>query len=253
MLESLFFFVCEHVHFAPWILFVLLLLTGLCIPISEDLLLLSGGAIASTCLQEHALELYLWLFTGSLFAAWEAYWIGRHFGPRLYKIRLFKTIVTPNRLQTLRYYYAKFGVFTFVFGRFCPGGIRNALFMSSGLSNVSFYHFILRDTPACIISTLSFFFLGYKFGQHFDLLMNSFDHYTHWFFIVFFFSALAPLLAVGCGYWRIAARKTFYVGRSEAASERRGARREDISGDCGGGLGDAANCRVGFASDCKSL
>jgi hypothetical protein len=28
----------------------------------------------------------------------------------------------------------------------------------------------------------------------------------------FSFSALAPLLAVGCGYWRIAARKTFYVG-----------------------------------------
>ena len=56
-----------------------------------------------------------------------------------------------------------------------------------------------------------------------------------------FFSTLATLLAVGCGDRRIAARKTFYVGRSEAASERRGARREDISGDCGGGLGDAAN------------
>lgn len=59
-----------------------------------------------------------------------------------------------------------------------------------------------------------------------------------------FFSALATLLAVGCGDRRIAARKTFYVGRSEAASERRGARREDISGDCGGGLGDAASSQV---------
>lgn len=64
--------------------------------------------------------------------------------------------------------------------------------------------------------------------------------------------ALAPLLAVGCRDWRIALLKTAYVGRSEAGSERRGVRRKDISGDCGGGLRKAAKCCVDFASDCKS-
>ena len=196
MLESFFFYICEHIHYAPWIFFILLLLTGLCIPISEDLLLLIGGAIASTCLQEHALDLYIWLFLGSLLAAWEAYWIGRLFGPNLYKIRFFQSILMPHRLETLRHYYAKFGIWTFIFGRFCPGGIRNALFMSSGLSKIPFHHFIFRDTPGCMISTLTFFFLGYKFGQHFDLMINYFNQYTHWFFFAIF-----VLIAVGLIYF----------------------------------------------------
>lgn len=198
MLESLFFYVCEHVHYAPWILFGLLLLTGLCLPISEDLLLISGGAIASTCLREHTIELYLWLFSGSLLAAWEAYWIGRLMGPKLYQVPVFKSIVTPHRLDALRGYYAKFGLFTFIFGRFCPGGIRNALFMSSGLSKIPFQKFIVRDTLACLISTLSFFFLGYKFGQHFDLIVSYFYRYTDGFLIFLLALGLVGLIL----FWR---------------------------------------------------
>lgn len=198
VLESLFFYICEHVHYAPWILFSLLLLTGLCIPISEDLLLLSGGVIASTCLSGHAIELYGWLFSGSLLAAWEAYWIGRLLGPKLYQVPVFKSIVTPHRLEVLRDYYARFGLFTFIVGRFCPGGIRNALFMSSGLSKVPFQNFILRDTLACLISTLSFFFLGYKFGQHFDLINSFFKRYTEAFLGLMILLALMGFIY----FWR---------------------------------------------------
>lgn len=195
-MESFFSYICENVHLAPWIMFSLLLLTGLSVPISEDILLLGGGAIASTCMPDHALLMYVWLFLGSYLAAWIAYWIGRMLGPKLYQIRLLKSIVTPHRLDVLRYYYAKFGIFTFLVGRFCPGGIRNALFMSSGLTKMPFYLFILRDGLACMISTLTLFFIGYKFGEHLDLILYYFHRYTYWIFII-----LGFLLGIGLLYF----------------------------------------------------
>lgn len=106
-MESFFVYICEHAHHAHWIIFCLLLLTGLNLPLSEDLMLLGGGAIASVCIPDHALRLYIWIFFGCYLSAWEAYWLGRLLGPRLYQIRLFNNVVTPHRLDVLRHYYAK--------------------------------------------------------------------------------------------------------------------------------------------------
>src|SRR5438046_2338570 len=101
MMEAFFSYICDHAHHAPWIMFSLLLLSGLSLPISEDVLLLGGGAIASTCIPDHTLRLYLWLFFGCYLSAWEAYSIGRFLGPRLYKIPYFRSIITPHRLDVL--------------------------------------------------------------------------------------------------------------------------------------------------------
>jgi len=193
-MESFFSYICENANHAHWIIFTLLLLTGLNLPISEDILILAGGAIASACIPDHALRLYIWIFLGSYLSAWEAYWIGRLLGPRLYDIRLFKTVVTPHRLKILRHFYAKFGVFTFIVGRFCPGGIRNALFMSSGLTKMPFYLFIIRDGLACLISSNVFFYIGYRFGENFHLLLYYFHRYTHWFLAFILILILAGLV-----------------------------------------------------------
>jgi membrane-associated protein len=196
-MESLLAYICDHAHHAHWIIFCLLLLTGLNLPLSEDLMLIGGGAIASTCIPEHAERLYIWIFFGCYLSAWEAYWIGRLLGPRLYHIRLFKFIVTPNRLEWLRYYYAKFGIFTFIVGRFCPGGIRNALFMSSGLTKMPFHLFILRDGLACLISSLTLFLLGYHFGANINTILFYFHHYENWLLI-----GILTLVIVGFTYLR---------------------------------------------------
>lgn len=176
-MESLLTFICEHAHHAHWIIFLLLLLAGLNLPISEDLMLIGGGAIASTCLQGQALHLYIWIFLGCYLSAWEGYWIGRLLGPRLYSIRPFKYIVTPRRLETLRNYYTRFGVFTFIVGRFIPGGIRNALFISSGMMKMPFQLFIFRDGLACLFSTAVLFSIGYHFGEHLNEMIASIQFY----------------------------------------------------------------------------
>lgn len=195
-MDAIFSYICENAHYAPWIMFGLLLLTGLNIPLSEDLILMGSGALASTCIPDYTLRLYLGVLCGCYLSAWEAYWIGRLLGPQLYSIPLLKSVITPQRLNVLRGYYAKFGIFTFIVGRFCPGGIRNALFMSSGLTKMPFYVFILRDGLAALLSSAVLFSLGYQFGENLDLIVSYLHHYTHWFIGIILSLTLAGLI-----YW----------------------------------------------------
>ena len=170
-MESILSTICTYAPEAHWILFILLLLAGLNIPLSEDLIIITAGVLSATCIPEHTGKLYVWLYMGALLSAWEAYWIGRVLGPKLYTIRWFARFITPARIDKLHGYIDRFGIFAFIVGRFFPGGIRNGLFMSCGLGGMPFKTFILRDSFACLISTSLLFFLGLLFGEHYrDLL-----------------------------------------------------------------------------------
>lgn len=154
------------------------MLAGFSIPISEDLMLLTGGAIASKCIPEHTLHLYLWIYAGCWLSAWEAYWIGRLLGPKLYDVKWFSRILTRKRIARLHHYYEKFGIFTFIFGRFIPGGARNALFMTAGLGKMHFLKFILRDGIACLISSSIIFTIGYQFAANYDAIVHTLKKYN---------------------------------------------------------------------------
>lgn len=176
-MESLFAYVCEHAEYAHLIIFFLILLTGISVPISEDVLLLIAGGIASSCSPDSAFYFYIWIFFACWFSAWEAYWIGRLLGPKLFNIGWFARIMTPERLEKLKSYYLRFGVFTFIVGRFIPGGVRNAIFMSSGLTKMSFPLFVARDGVACLIASSTIFYLGYVSGKNIDLILKYFVMY----------------------------------------------------------------------------
>ena len=196
MIDAAFTYICENAIHAHWILFLLLLLSGLNLPISEDILLLGGGAIASTCLpkgNEYVIQLYFWIFLGCYLAAWEGYWIGRILGPNLYRFQLFRSLLTQQRLDKLRHYYAKYGIFTFIIGRFFPGGVRSALFLSSGLTKMPFPLFILRDGFACLLSTFTLFNIGYHF--------KGVQRYGFWFLILFLIAITVILIYYGYKYY----------------------------------------------------
>lgn len=196
-------YTCIHADSAHLIIFSLLLLAGLNVPISEDLCLLVAGTIASTCVPEKTLRMYLWVYLGCWLSASEAYWIGRILGPKLYDIRWFNRILTPQRITRLHHYYEKFGIFTFIIGRFIPGGARNALFMTAGLGKMHYLKFIIRDGIACIISSATLFYLGFSFGQNYPLLLHYFKTYNY----VFFSLAAIALCLFGIFIW-LTKRKT---------------------------------------------
>lgn len=182
---------------AHWILFSLLMLAGLNIPISEDIILLSGGAIAGLYIPDHTLRLFLWLYMGCLLSGWEAYWMGRLLGPKLYDVNFFKHVITRERMAKLKSYYDHYGIYTFIVGRFIPGGVRNALFMSSGLTKMPFPLFILRDGIALILSTSILFGIGYYFGSNIDAIVANFRLYSTVFLITFVLLICSILSYIG--------------------------------------------------------
>ncbi|MBS4167989.1 DedA family protein [Parachlamydia sp. AcF125] len=190
-MEEILQYACSHAHSAHWFIFLLLMLAGFNVPISEDLCLLTAGTLASTCIPEQTLRLFVWVYMGCWLSASIAYWIGRRLGPRLYDIRWFNRILTPQRIARLHHYYEKFGIFTFIIGRFVPGGARNALFMTAGLGKMHYLKFLLRDGFACLISSSALFYLGYSFGANYAFLIRTFKTYN---FI--FISILASLITL---------------------------------------------------------
>jgi membrane protein DedA with SNARE-associated domain len=169
------------------------MLTGFCVPISEDIMLLIGGATAARCIPEQTFSLYITIYFACWFSAWEAYWLGRILGPRLFNLRWFNRFVTPELLERIRGYYQRFGIFTFIAGRFIPGGVRNAIFLTSGVTEIPFLTFILRDGVACFIATATIFTIGYKSGQHLEVILETFKTYERVVVAVVFLAVLTGI------------------------------------------------------------
>lgn len=195
MIEEIFTFIASHAAEAPYFFFFLILIGGLNIPISEDVVVLTAGAFVATYLPNDYLFMYAFIFAGSLLAAWTSYALGHIFGPALLNIKWFNRFLPEERVATIREYLEKYGFGTFIVGRFLPGGIRNGLFMTSGLSGMTFQKFVFRDTPACLLSTSVIFYLGYLFGENRELLIATFQKISIWLL-------LAISIGIAFTYWR---------------------------------------------------
>lgn len=162
----------EYGDLAPWMLFGLVLLAGVNFPISIDLLLIASAVISATVFPEKVGIFFAAFTFGCICSAWIAYWIGRKLGGSLLKFKFFSKILNAKRILQISQFYQKYGFWTFLVGRFIPFGVRNCLFMSSGISQMSFVRFVCFDFIACSIWSSLFFFLFYRMGQNYDMLMT---------------------------------------------------------------------------------
>lgn len=189
----------ENAHNAHFLLFGLLMLAGFNLPVSEDLVIITGGVLASTVIPEHSLQLFMWIFMGAYVSDWVAYWIGRLLGPRVFQLRMLRGTATPERLATIEGFYDKYGVRALLLGRFIPFGVRNCLFMAAGMGRMPFTRFVLADGIACLCSNALLFSLAYSFGRNYGELY-AWVSMANW---VIFAVALASVGAlVGAWLWR---------------------------------------------------
>ncbi len=165
-------FIFEHAAYAHWVVFLLFMLAGLNVPISEDLLIITSGVIASAIIPENTWKLFACVFFGAYISDFFPYFIGRRFGENLWKIRWFSRMIKRERLEQIKSYYARYGVLTLLIGRFIPFGVRNCLFLSSGLGKMRFWKFAMSDGIACLLSNTTLFSLAFLFGKNYALLMQ---------------------------------------------------------------------------------
>jgi membrane protein DedA with SNARE-associated domain len=157
----------QHIDFFPLLALVCLLLAGLNVPMSEDLIIITG-AILSRKDPDILYPTLIAIYAGVIVSDYMVYWIGTRIRKGVAKSRFITNVITKKRLDTMRYYLDKFGIFTFIVCRFIPFGIRNSLFMASGMLNLRFRVFSLFDITAAAISVNTLFFLVYFLGEEIE-------------------------------------------------------------------------------------
>jgi membrane-associated protein len=167
-LKQMFAWICIHADHAGYFLFGLLLLSGLFLPVSEDLTIIIAGLDGDPF--PYLLLFMVWL--GCLLSAWETYWIGRLFGNKIFTLPVVRYLIKPKHLKRAEQLIKSYGIYSFLIGRFFPGGVRNALFLTSGFTHMPFPLFIMRDLLAGTLTTAILFSIGYLFGQNLDTVFR---------------------------------------------------------------------------------
>lgn len=154
----------NYISYFPLFAFIALLLAGLNLPFSEDLLIVSGALI---CQADHSvLPLTLaMLYAGVLLSDMVSYYLGRLASQGALKLNYVQAALKHRYVGKLKIHLDRHGTLTFIVCRFIPFGVRNALFMSSGFFGLSFRQFASYDLIASLISVNVLFWLVYVFGE----------------------------------------------------------------------------------------
>jgi membrane protein DedA with SNARE-associated domain len=171
-------------------LLLLLSAAGLGVPISEDLVLLIAGALASQGVTRFVPTLLAGYF-GVIFGDALIYHWGKKLGPAAYEHRLVRKVISPERADKLRSHFARHGFWTVVVGRHTPG-LRAPIFFLSGASGVGFGTFLLADMLSAAVTVPAVVTLGYLFGEHLDDIRRLL-HRAHW--------MIGAAVLLGAGVW----------------------------------------------------
>ncbi len=173
-MEAIINWIVSHADKAHLFIFIAILLAGFNIPISIDLLVIIGAILAATTVPENTWVIFSSIFIGACLSAWIAFWFGRILGSKLSGKKWFEKLMPESRIQKLRQFYEKHGFWTLLIGRFIPFGIRNCLFMTTGMSKFAFRRFAMRDLVACLIWSSISFYVFYTIGQNYQVIYNHF-------------------------------------------------------------------------------
>jgi membrane protein DedA with SNARE-associated domain len=153
-----------YIEYYPLAAFIALMLAGLNFPISEDLIIITGALIC----QENPsmlIPIFAATYSGVVISDYFPYIIGKYIRKGTIKARFITHLFSPKRIVKIHRYLEKYGIFTFIVGRFIPFGVRNTMFMTAGLFDLRLRRFALYDTTAATISVSTLFFLAYHFGD----------------------------------------------------------------------------------------
>lgn len=157
-------FISSYVSYWPLAVFLLLILAGFNLPVSEDAVII----LSATMVHQNTklfLPTYLALYAGIFISDLMVYIMGRLFAKGFLQFKFLKKKLTPEKLEWVTNHLETHGFLTYITCRFIPFGVRNALFLSSGFVGLSVPKFILFDSIAALISSSTLFTLVYFLGK----------------------------------------------------------------------------------------
>ncbi len=142
--------------------FLLLVLCGVGAPLSEELILITGGLVVA----RSGASLPIMVFTaylGILAGDSALFRIGRSLGPRVFSHPRLAKMLTPTRVRFLQEQFARRGAMAVFLARFLPG-LRAPAFLLAGATGLPYRRFLLADGAAAWAAALGVTWLGYRFG-----------------------------------------------------------------------------------------
>lgn len=172
-----------------FVMFGILIACGFGFPMPEDVVLISGGILAS-----HAVTNFWGVvvvcMAGVLVGDGIVFSMGRYFGPQIKKKGIFKKIFTEKVDQRAESIIRKYGDKVVFMARFMPG-LRTPIFLTCGIYQVKPWKFLLLDGTAALISVPVWIYVGYVFGQNLEELEAKIRHVQFG-----LYAGLAALIAV---------------------------------------------------------
>jgi membrane protein DedA with SNARE-associated domain len=156
--------ISQYVEYYPLVAFIALLLAGLNVPISEDLIIITGALICQGN-PSMMLPVFAATYAGVIISDYFPYMLGRCIRRGTIKARFLANLFSRRKIVMIHRYLNKYGIFAFIVGRFIPFGVRNTMFLTSGIFGLKLRRFALYDTAAATISVSALFFLAYHFGE----------------------------------------------------------------------------------------
>lgn len=179
-------------------LFLVLLATGMGLPVPEDVPLLTAGYL---CHIQHGNVYFMVLvaMVGILGSDLILFTIGRRWGHHVVEHRFARRLVNPARLLMAERMFKRHGMKIVFAGRFLPG-LRPMIFMATGVLKVRYYAFLLADGMAALISVPTLIILGKLAGENVQAIAGEMRQITH--AIVMVIAVATILVAVFYWHWR---------------------------------------------------
>jgi len=143
----------------PAIVFGLLLLSGIGIPLGEDIIIIPAGMLV----QQGALPLWptiLAAYFGVLAGDMLWFIVSSKIGTRLVHKKWFKRFVHPKRMLQLKYQFDVRGIWVIVLARFIPAS-RTTTITVAGMLHMKFWKFALATALCCIVTAPMQLFAGW--------------------------------------------------------------------------------------------
>jgi membrane protein DedA with SNARE-associated domain len=175
------------------VMFGILIACGFGFPMPEDVVLITGGILASHSVTNFWVVVLVCM-AGVLMGDGIVFGLGRYFGPSIKKKGIFKKIFTEKVDQRAEAIIRKYGDKVVFMARFMPG-LRTPIFLTCGIYQVKPWKFLLLDGTAAIVSVPLWIYVGYVFGQNLEELEAKIRHIQ-----VGLYSGLAILIVAFIAY-----------------------------------------------------
>lgn len=159
-------------------IFGILFISGLGVPVPEDITLIAAGFLAGIG-QISLPGALLAGFSGVLVADAILFFAGRHFGEGVFTIWPFSRYMTPERLAMAQERVQKDAKFICFIARFLPG-LRSPIYLTAGALKIPPSTFVIQDGLAALISVPFWVIFGWYFGEEIQQALTVAKNAQRW-------------------------------------------------------------------------